>query len=516
MRNTIGANAARGRILRSTQALFARQHRTFLFSLVLAGTRARFLLLDRSGVLISESFDYVHSPDVLAGFLWRFAHMDAAARGLDASAVLATRHEAALFADAVHAFLDPAEPSHAARALPDAELSLDHTDTYPIWKITVPGAAGPTELVAQRPFAGRPALVGRCMRGYLAYDLHARRLVFLKDTWRWDEPRLRPECDVYRQLEEAGVPSVPRVEYGGDVGGADGSGTRVGGLCEEKPEWLSVGRGLKGFVHHRVVQDVTYSLDTVRDERELIQALHDTIIALDKTYDDLGILHRDLSVENIRLDAHSRCVLSDWDCAGPPARSGEPFGTSQFMSTRLHYDPPCQNTLTDDLQSVFWVLAVVATSRFARTRAGLPHALLAPEPGTCGLAALVNAKAEVLRRGGKLWEARFGCKALEELLGGLTEAWGEYSRAGEGDMCDARSGEIRDQVARPDFWRKKFAAALRVLDEEEAARDGLSAAVPTSCAGSKRKAVEDLDECVCRGARRSKRLRAMRDGARCL
>ena len=90
------------------------------------------------------------------------------------------------------------------------------------------------EFLVGRPHFSTDALVGRCTRGYIAYNLEYKTLCFLKDSWRSVVPgRNRPEHQVYERLYErfaaSGCPTegLPTVVCGGDVGGEEGQKSRV-------------------------------------------------------------------------------------------------------------------------------------------------------------------------------------------------------------------------------------------------------------------------------------------------
>lgn len=286
-RDTAEAESVRDRLLKSAHALFSRQHRMFLFQLIICDRFARFILFDRSGSIVTQRFDYIQDPDILADFLWGFSQMDDGERGFDLSAIPATPREATLLTDAVHDLLDAFQHStdehEVPRILPGAERSLDPSDTYPVYKVRVVDSVtgDSTDIVVRRPFAGDCSLFGRGTRAYLAYDLKARRLVLFKDTWRAKDDRQRAESDILRDLHANDVPFIPKVLYGSDVLGTDGvpQQTVVETLSTEQAEWRRTDTPLLGHIHHRIVQDIFYPLQNVRDERELIQTLHDTIIS---------------------------------------------------------------------------------------------------------------------------------------------------------------------------------------------------------------------------------------------
>ncbi|GJE92073.1 hypothetical protein PsYK624_082260 [Phanerochaete sordida] len=531
---TVEGHIARARLLTSAQALFSRQHRSRLFELLFVSKGVRFVLFDQSGAIVSQRFDYLKTPDTLADFFWRFSHMNDAARGMDPAAVLATQQEARLFTEAIHDFVSacqvPGNSEERRRSLPNAEHSLDSSNTYPVWAIQVSGSVTgtSTKLVTQKPFAGHATLFSRGTRAYLAYDVNEQQLVFLKDSWRASSSHTRPEFDIYQDLQSGGVPFVPDVMYGGDVLDPDGRPQRtvVDVVLARNASWSLTDTQLHGKIHHRIVQEIFYPLDFVSDERELIQVIHDAILAIDKTYQTLGVLHRDISSANVMLDARGQCVLSDWDHAGPPDPDEGAMGTTQFMSVRLLHDDSAYNELVDDLQSAFWVLNFVAIVRFAQHHNNLARGLFegcGPEPSN--RTALATAK--FLGMCGSLYEDRYRSAPLTALIRDLAESWTRFEeqqivppKTGTGEEAEPNMLELAPQ---PQYWLEKFAKALRECDaEKEAARSALEATEAAAAAetpeephvaraGTKRKAAEDVpaddERCL---VRRSKRLRAQR------
>ncbi|KAF8174240.1 hypothetical protein BJ912DRAFT_62040 [Pholiota molesta] len=90
-----------GRQVSYVTEVCARQHRTFLFSIFITPTIARFLRWDRSGVVVSASFNYRTDPEPLWDFLWRLGNMDHEQRGGDISVTKASADEEAIFAEAI-------------------------------------------------------------------------------------------------------------------------------------------------------------------------------------------------------------------------------------------------------------------------------------------------------------------------------------------------------------------------------------------------------------------------------
>lgn len=267
------------------QAQFTRQHRCFILQLVIIHRWARFLRWDRSGAVVTERFDYVSHPELLAEFFYRFAHMSDEERGFDPTVKVADRRETGLFKQAVQEFMKDMDAKtkdgRPVRRLPNAELSLDDTGTYPAWTVQVVNetTSQSTRLVINRPFAGEPCLFGRATRAYIAYDLQEHRLVFLKDAWRISSSQLRAEFKIYKELHAHAIPHVPEVWYGGDVLALDGTRqkTLTQALAVEEEPWRIVDGSSPKHIHHRIVQDIAYPLESALSEREFLQAMCDAV-----------------------------------------------------------------------------------------------------------------------------------------------------------------------------------------------------------------------------------------------
>ena len=267
-------------------AQFSRRHRTFFFQLVVINRWARFIRWDRSGAISTERFDFVSEPDILATFLWQFAHLTDEQKGLDSTVTLANRCEKDVFKDAVREFLEDikagTKDGAPVRVLPNVERTLANEKAYPVWKIHMVDAATrkSTNLIVGRPFYETGAMFGRATRAYIAYDLHSERLIFLKDTWRPDHPKLRAESETYQDLKRHNVRHIPNVLYAGDVRNIHRrlQDTVTQMFAKVKDEWRVTNCKLERHIHHRVVQDIAYPLESALDARELLQALHDSLI----------------------------------------------------------------------------------------------------------------------------------------------------------------------------------------------------------------------------------------------
>ncbi|KAF8833093.1 hypothetical protein BDN67DRAFT_1017963, partial [Paxillus ammoniavirescens] len=79
------AKEIRGQLTSYAIAHHGHQFRHFSFFVFVFGTQARFIRWDASAVVVTEQFDYVEKPEVMANFFWKFSHLPPALRGRDMS-----------------------------------------------------------------------------------------------------------------------------------------------------------------------------------------------------------------------------------------------------------------------------------------------------------------------------------------------------------------------------------------------------------------------------------------------
>lgn len=331
----------RRQLVHHARAQLDRQHRAFFFQLVIVHRFARIIRWDRSGAIVTSRFDYRTSPQILAEFFSRFAHMSDEQRGSDPSASLASEEERQVFRTAVEQFLDrmngKLKDGVRVRRIPHAEKSLN--DDFPTWRIRMVDKASfrETDLIVNCPINTQAPICSRATRAYLAYDTRQKRLVFLKDTWRTCDEHVWAESRTYKYLTSPpAVPHMPVVHYAGDVRGSDGKvqTTVTQDYARDKSgSWQKPRRNFLAHVHHRVVQDIVYRLDTAEDEKEFTLACHDAlvgacrlrvlsmtkltscVVAMQGAYEK-GLVHHDISSGNIMLTGDGKAVLNDWDWAG--------------------------------------------------------------------------------------------------------------------------------------------------------------------------------------------------------
>ena len=224
----------RGQINSYSELIQVLQFRAFLFMLLIIGRRFRLLRWDRSGVIITESTDYFMFPDLLCEFLWRVSHSSRAALGLDTTATrLPLRPDSTNILDDVLEELRPHAVDYLPRLLTEP-LAEDYVfkyvvDTFaesisvkewPRYQLSVMDSNGESRsFLVGKPVFQMRGTTGRCTRGYVAYDLSRKKLVWLKDTWRTWYAGVETEGDVVLRLNAAGVQGVPTVSCHGDVEG---------------------------------------------------------------------------------------------------------------------------------------------------------------------------------------------------------------------------------------------------------------------------------------------------------
>ncbi|TFK88499.1 hypothetical protein K466DRAFT_598575 [Polyporus arcularius HHB13444] len=366
--------------------IFARQFRVFLFSVSMSGSRARLIRWDRSGCVVSESFDIREQPEFLCEFLWRFSQGSQASRGHDVTIEPALLDEEIIFHTLVR------EQTGFQLGVQDAELDaavLRHYTPGKVWAVYVltQDAVGeePRALryIISRPVVSPVSLDGHATRGYWAVEISTRRVVFLKDTWRHRAPAL--EGDTLRTLAAAGVRNIPSVvadadvphrlpPYGRELIREDFQTTRTDGFPSQP--WVCRG-GLDALhirrrSHYRLVlATVGYDLSSMQSSSELLHAGYDVFTAMQDALTKGSRVHRDISVGNIVLvregnQAVRKGYLIDWEYSckadeGGVACNEDRVGTWLFMSiktlARRHIG---KHTFQDDTESLLYVILYCA------------------------------------------------------------------------------------------------------------------------------------------------------------
>lgn len=202
--------------------IFARQHRHSCFSVCLHGTSARLMRWDRAGAIVTRAIDISSSPLGLCKFLWCFAHLTDTGRGYDLTVEAANEVESARFTQAIREHLRTQCPGMVGEALNEA--ANDHIAEGVVSAMHVFGwntsdwTGKHHRCLVSRPIVYPLSPTGRATRGYWALDTSTDRVVFLKDTWRYEkEITGGVEGLVVQKLNESEVVNVPPLVYHGDV-----------------------------------------------------------------------------------------------------------------------------------------------------------------------------------------------------------------------------------------------------------------------------------------------------------
>ncbi|KAL6306265.1 hypothetical protein BKA93DRAFT_895462 [Sparassis latifolia] len=383
--DTSYGNRTRGQAIAYAAEIFARQFRTFCFTVLILGNCARIVRWDRSGAAFTEKFNYKRNPEILGEFLWRFSHHEAKEQGYDESATLVTEGSE----DYV------LMKQYAETKLESGDYVREYFKTsydagWPLWRLKVDDDARTASGVSTAPrstyyLVGKPhfladGMVGRGTRGYVALDCQTCKFVFLKDAWRVDHIDIEKEGDVLRKLYGERVENVPTLVCHGDVLDQQ---TLTQVIWEEvngpTPE---ARRPLKKHVHYRlVVEEVGIPVNEFAHGFELVSIIYDCLTAHQQAFEKLRLLHRDVSIGNVMIVERFDGIefvrigyLCDWELsksipdgdATQVARQPDRTGTWQFMSALSLQNPYKPITLQDDLEAFFHLVLYMAV-RF------LPH-----------------------------------------------------------------------------------------------------------------------------------------------
>ncbi|KAG1823059.1 hypothetical protein EV424DRAFT_1538710 [Suillus variegatus] len=329
-----------GQITSYATAQLGAQYRTHIFSVLVIRNRARIIRWDREGAIVTDAFDYSCEPH-LADFFYRFARASPALRGVDTSVTPASDEDAAL-----------------------ARTALDLTTTTRMFKVAVPQDPAVEDcdwltLIIPQPVAKGLPLVGRWTRTCPAFDILNNKVVMFKDSWRVSIKDVLPEGETYRLLKSHNVRNVATCITFHDVTHPiPQQNTQT--VKFRSAEWACPNNAVTPHTLHRLVLDIVgEKLIDFENSHQLVQSVRDALLAHQDAYENVKILHRDLSVGNIVI-YRGKGFLIDWDLAkllfiqGP--RQTTRTGTWQFMSAHLVKNSRAIHAVEDDLESSLYVI----------------------------------------------------------------------------------------------------------------------------------------------------------------
>ncbi|EIM84743.1 uncharacterized protein STEHIDRAFT_140323 [Stereum hirsutum FP-91666 SS1] len=316
---------------------------------------------------------------------------------------------------------DKAPPSANDKAPPSAndivppsvdDPSLSPTSTFPASTIdTSPPLAPQSSLTISFPITGPPihAQPGGVGRGTVVYPLAPPKNVdgydpkeplVAKFSWqpsgraaearilryirkmipaRWRNHVTDVRCSKHVAAKATGLPRVAlmedteiRVKRRMEI--LEDAETKKQGKEKGEPEEdgyeevrdAFIGTNIEERDFHALVSTRYLPLKEVKDANEFMTVFKDVVKVHYVIYKTTGILHRDLSVNNvmfIRRNGRVFGVLNDWDLAAPEVRSSPPTafhrtGTAAFMALNLLDSPDgsVPHLYCYDLESFAWIL----------------------------------------------------------------------------------------------------------------------------------------------------------------
>ena len=229
-------------------------------------------------MIYTEAFQWKTQPDTLCEFFWRLNFLSPVDRGYDTTVtpVMDDDDEAKAALSKLRTYEgwengEKLEITNLYRILVYDDRATDGQ----LRSYITPGAIWDTN-----------ELFGRCTLGYIAYDVATSKLVYLKDFWRTDLPRIPKEGDVYRKLHDAKVPYIPALGPAGDVPlSPDHAGTQRTKTQDylkgsgRGVEWCPGRPVVEPYVHYRLVlETLGQPLNTFKSTRQLCEVIRDAIV----------------------------------------------------------------------------------------------------------------------------------------------------------------------------------------------------------------------------------------------
>lgn len=122
-----------GQMASCVAELCARQQRTHCFSISIYGPTARLMRWDRSGAIVSRTFNYHENPEWLCQFLWRYSQATEIERGFDMTIRKASPEEEAAFVQVITEHVkEQARPCDGSQL---SNLVGDHYENGKVYKV---------------------------------------------------------------------------------------------------------------------------------------------------------------------------------------------------------------------------------------------------------------------------------------------------------------------------------------------------------------------------------------------
>ncbi|KAF8884541.1 hypothetical protein CPB85DRAFT_1567002 [Mucidula mucida] len=365
-------------------------YRKHFMSVVVFGTYARLIFWDRCGAVVSRRFNYQKGggDEILFKFYLRFSQLTSEQRGYDPTVVEVPPTDPDAEAALVQFKKYDRDMWHCNAQMRSCTEAMGVTlpeDRF--LRMTVKfGNSAERSFIVPAPVFEDTCIspFSRSTRRSLAYDCaftsnpgkeceqskkskHGS-LLFMKDYWREESLRTRPEAEIYDILAEKKVPHVATMVVGGDV---EGMRTKTHEprlqLSSAYPPTIRKYFRLENPLQcHRLFLDtIARDLSAFGNCKVLVNCIADAMEAAQCAFDLARILHRDISSGNIMITPTHEGLLIDWDLClvldfeGHTHRPGR-TGTWQFMSINLLQGGKDKqsvvHTLDDDKESALLLL----------------------------------------------------------------------------------------------------------------------------------------------------------------
>ncbi|KAH7097325.1 hypothetical protein BKA62DRAFT_817788 [Auriculariales sp. MPI-PUGE-AT-0066] len=344
----------------------AKQNRTHHWSLfVETNGWVRILRWDRAVILVSQRFKFCKKESLeLAEFFYRISRVPREVVGHDTTIRQASEIEACRAAPHLNDFKDNSTIYDVPKSFSPLS-SIENLEDY--IAIEVPDDDGRRTVIAHKLRWTKEDAMSRATRGYVAFDLKAGRICYLKDSWPVAH-LVTHEHELLRQLKEHKVPNVPTFVCGGII-----ANHRSLSPDDVSHEWnkgcvVFQPRDHQRFLVEEVGVSLSVPLEAARTSRsrDLVCRLIEIVTAHQAAFATAKILHRDISEGNalhMRWSKNGvvtvKALLIDWDMAKSTTAMATRFertGTWFFLSINLLSDDPFLQSFSDDLESVLWLL----------------------------------------------------------------------------------------------------------------------------------------------------------------
>jgi hypothetical protein len=154
---------------------------------------------NRSGVIVTESFNYKADPEVFVGFVWRFSKATNERRGFECSAVTVdSEADKGRFVDAIERHVEEQLPGPNAGGIKEEEDR--HFWPGALTRLTVGTGAEASDIRVSRPTFTSKDVTGESTRGHWGVDRKSREVVSVKGVWRTGVSGVETEGVIPKEL----------------------------------------------------------------------------------------------------------------------------------------------------------------------------------------------------------------------------------------------------------------------------------------------------------------------------